>query len=80
MDIRKEKFRLTFKRSNIERYFDISYEELMAILAGLGKPVSICLTDTAGEKWWIGLTNLQADVDMNEKFIMLALLNNYNKQ
>lgn len=74
MDIRKDRdFALYVNQKNGEtREFLISLDEVLLIVAGLGKAVTVSFTDTVGEVWNINLCHLSADVNMEAKRMTLT--------
>ena len=73
MDIREENFRLTVKACNHETEFLIDFDEVMVIIASVGKPVSIMLTDTVGEIWSISVIKAQVEIDTKQKAMELII-------
>lgn len=69
MDVRKndERIRLTYKDMSDQDeqiQFEITYKEMMVILAAAGKQVTIMLTDIAGECWQVDLETIQIRLDI----------------
>lgn len=73
MDIREKNFRLTVKARNQETEFLIDFDEVMVIIASVGKPVSIMLTDTVGEIWSISVIKAQVEIDTKQKAMELIM-------
>lgn len=73
MDIREKNFRLTVKACNQETEFLIDFDEVMVIIASVGKPISIMLTDTVGEIWNISVIKAQVEIDTKQKAMELII-------
>ena len=82
MEIHKDRlYQMTVLANNKEiekREFNLNKEQLMFVLTSIGKPVSICLTDTVGECWWIPMTNITAELDMEDQTLKLKPISNYH--